>query len=229
MHQRLTHDPETWKGYEVFHIYKYSGLNLVEEVKETNPTLVLDVGCGHNRFKGIIPNLFGFDIAPFPNADMTCPIATAPFNDECCDVAMCLGSIQFGTFQEVLANLERVIGWVKPGGYIIMRTNLWPSPRTPDGVLRHSWSKEDIDKVTQLYDLELFKPVREEDVVGNRHLFSEELQQKKGITGCNRLVWWWKKPGTRSNIVVDKYTHEFHKQKTVEHTLPTYLTERKHA
>lgn len=226
MHQPLTHDPTSWRGFEVFHIYKYSGDNLIEEVKETNPTLVIDVGCGHNRFKGSIPNLIGFDIAPFPNADMVSPISEAPFQPECCDVAMCLGSVQFGTFAEVISNLERVVSWVKPGGYIVMRTNQWPAPITPEGVLRHTWTEQDVQKVSQLLDLELYKPIRVEDVIGNRDKFPPELLSKKGITGCNRLVWWWKKPGVRTKAVIDKYTHELNLHVVDETTTSTYLVER---
>ena len=58
-------DPKRWDGYMVFQHYTYSGLNLIEDVNALDPDLVIDVGCGHNRFKGHIKNLIGFDPQPF--------------------------------------------------------------------------------------------------------------------------------------------------------------------
>ena len=36
-----------------------SGRKLAEEIAESNPTLVLDLGCGSNEFKKIVPNVIG--------------------------------------------------------------------------------------------------------------------------------------------------------------------------
>jgi len=54
-------DPKNWVGFAAFKNYKYSGENLIDEVNQLDPDLVIDVGCGHNRFKGRIKNLIGFD------------------------------------------------------------------------------------------------------------------------------------------------------------------------
>ena len=41
--------------------WKYSGVQLIDEVNNLNPRAVLDVGCGYNEFKGKIQNLIGMD------------------------------------------------------------------------------------------------------------------------------------------------------------------------
>ena len=41
--------------------YKYSGLNMVDEINTLEPSSVLDLGCGYNEFKGKIHNLTGVD------------------------------------------------------------------------------------------------------------------------------------------------------------------------
>ena len=41
------------------HLFKHSGKNLINEINNLNPTLVIDAGCGINFFKGkIISRIF---------------------------------------------------------------------------------------------------------------------------------------------------------------------------
>ena len=53
------------------HLFKYSGANLVKEINDLKPKLVIDAGCAINYFKGKIPNLVGYDPA-FKEADIMC-------------------------------------------------------------------------------------------------------------------------------------------------------------
>ena len=49
--------------------WKYSGVQLIDEVNNLKPRAVLDVGCGYNEFRGKIKNLIGID--PYnKNADL---------------------------------------------------------------------------------------------------------------------------------------------------------------
>jgi hypothetical protein len=90
-------NPEKWDGYLAFKNYIHSGINLIEDVNALEPDLVIDVGCGHNRFKGHIKNLIGFDPQPFPMIDLQSDIEGINFRPECADVLLILGSIQFGS------------------------------------------------------------------------------------------------------------------------------------
>jgi len=80
--------------------YQYSGYELIEKVQPGEK--VLDVGCGINPFRGHIPNLVGIDPA-FPEADQQVSLedfvkqgVIQRFN-----VAFCLGSINFGTVEDI--------------------------------------------------------------------------------------------------------------------------------
>ncbi|CAB4129328.1 hypothetical protein UFOVP112_426 [uncultured Caudovirales phage] len=80
--------------------YQYTGYQLQEKILPGER--VIDVGCGINPFKGIIPNLTGIDPA-FPEADFQLSLedfikrgVAERFN-----VAFCLGSINFGTQEDI--------------------------------------------------------------------------------------------------------------------------------
>lgn len=99
--------------------YEFSGWALVNKVAHNEH--VLDVGCGDNPFTGLIPNLVGIDPA-FPEADVNCTIEEFE-SDVKFDVAFCLGSINFGTQENIEKQIAKVISLVKPGGRIYWRCN----------------------------------------------------------------------------------------------------------
>jgi hypothetical protein len=87
--------------------YNFTGYSLVEKIRPGER--VIDVGCGMNPFKGLIPNLVGVDPA-FDQADYKLTLeeyATAhpaqKFN-----VAFCLGSVNFGTQGEIEHQIDLV-------------------------------------------------------------------------------------------------------------------------
>ena len=99
--------------------YTHSGFALFHQVKESER--VLDVGCGHNPFKGLIKNLVGIDPA-FPQADFNGTIEEYE-SDELFDVAFCLGSINFGDEAKIRREIEKVISLLTPNGRIYWRCN----------------------------------------------------------------------------------------------------------
>lgn len=106
--------PETKK-------YKYSGLALIDEINSMNPERVLDVGCGYNEFKGKINNLWGID--PY-NSRADEIVSTLDFDPiEPYDVAICLGSINFGSADKIIQELKKVHSIVKDGGLMYFRVN----------------------------------------------------------------------------------------------------------
>ena len=106
--------PETKK-------YKYSGLAIIDEVNAMNPDNVVDIGCGYNEFKGKISNLIGID--PYNDrADIS--VHTLDYKPDVeFDVAICLGSINFGSSDKILNELENVVNMVKSGGFLYFRVN----------------------------------------------------------------------------------------------------------
>jgi len=106
--------PETKK-------FKYSGLAIIDEVNAMNPDNVIDIGCGYNEFKGKIQNLTGID--PYNDrADIS--VHTLDYKaDVEYDVAICLGSINFGSSDKILGELENVVSMVRSGGFLYFRVN----------------------------------------------------------------------------------------------------------
>ena len=106
--------PETKK-------YKYSGLSIIDEVNSLNPDNVLDIGCGYNEFKGKIQNLTGID--PYnKRADvMVHTLEYETFTEY--DVTICLGSINFGSTDKIINELQKAVSLTKTGGLLIFRAN----------------------------------------------------------------------------------------------------------
>jgi len=101
--------------------FKYSGLAIIDEVNDMNPDNVIDIGCGYNEFKGKIKNLVGID--PYNDrADIKSQVLDYQTDVEY-DVAICLGSINFGSSDKIISELEHVVDMVKPGGFLYFRVN----------------------------------------------------------------------------------------------------------
>jgi hypothetical protein len=106
-----------WRGQ--LNTYLYSGLGLVKKIKPEE--WVLDVGCGINSFKPLIANLVGIDPA-FGQADHQCTIEDFQ-TEQIFDVALCLGSINFGTEEDIKNQIKCVVKLLKPTARIYWRCN----------------------------------------------------------------------------------------------------------
>jgi trans-aconitate methyltransferase len=162
---------------------------LVDAVNKLEPALVVDVGCGKNKWKHKIKNLIGFDANPFPGIDFQSTILDAPIEPNSVDVLLCLGSIQFVDRNYVEENLSKVISWLKPGGYIFMRViKKWDqySDRQLTTIFKNNyfWSNEDLEYLGKKFNLE---------IVGEVHTIQKQKLDKS--TGANpfRLYWVWRK------------------------------------
>ena len=106
-----------WRGH--LNTYLYSGLNLAKQIKDDE--WVLDVGCGINSFKPLIANLVGIDPA-FGQADYQTTIED--FETELrFDVALCLGSINFGDENTIRNQIQCIVNLLKPTARIYWRVN----------------------------------------------------------------------------------------------------------
>lgn len=153
--------PETKK-------YKYSGLAIIDEVNAMNPDAVIDIGCGYNEFKGKIKNLIGID--PYNSkADFKHSIETFK-TDTKYDVAICLGSINFGNSQKIIREMEKVVSLVKDGGYIYFRVNPGEQHTAPEArwINFYDWDPVFISNVASALNCELVT-LRQD--VGNRFYF----------------------------------------------------------
>lgn len=119
MNQQTLNQYFSSKWHSKLSDYKYSGFGLVDKI---NPDeLVLDVGCGFNEFKRLIPNLVGIDPAN-KLADFQTTIEDFR-EDTKFDVAFCLGSINFGNELTILNQIACVVTCLKPTARIYWRCN----------------------------------------------------------------------------------------------------------
>jgi hypothetical protein len=101
--------------------FKYSGLKLIDEVNSLNPNNVIDLGCGYNEFKGKINNLIGLD--PYNSkADINSTIIDFDTTEQY-DVTLCLGSINFGSTDKIIAEVKKAVDLTKQNGLLYFRVN----------------------------------------------------------------------------------------------------------
>lgn len=106
-------------GHKGVPMYSVTGIDLAKRIREDEH--VLDVGCGRNLFKGTIKNLVGIDPA-FDEADVKTTIEQFQ-SDQQFDVALCLGSINFGDIDTIRKQITSVITHLKPQARIYWRCN----------------------------------------------------------------------------------------------------------
>lgn len=204
------YNPETWWGdaYQ-----ENSGLEeMYDRINGLNPTLVIDAGCGRNKHKEHIKNLIGIDASPFPEVDIHCPILEAPFEPNCADAVLVLGSVQFISREYIIENMEKIISWVKPGGLIEMRVLLqdetaknWTATYDPRGV-KVAWDEELKNYLSTTHNLRYIKTpwiytatASRDDAWHARQAerrAKSERKEKKSLykLDLKRECWTWRKP-----------------------------------
>ena len=135
--------------------WKYSGLSLVEEVNSLKPRAVLDVGCGYNEFKGKINNLIGID--PYNDrADLE--VSTLEYRTtQKFDVIMCLGSINFGSRDKIIAEIGKCVDLLDNGGTMFFRVNPGVQHNKPEAkwIEFFGWNVPFIIELSEMFNLEV--------------------------------------------------------------------------
>jgi SAM-dependent methyltransferase len=133
--------------------WKYSGLALIDEVNNLKPRAVLDVGCGYNEFKGKIDNLIGID--PYNDrADLQ--VSTLDFKtDQKFDVILCLGSVNFGNGEKIIAEVGRCVNLLAEGGTMFFRVNPGIQHDRPEAkwIEFYSWNVPFIIELAEMFNL----------------------------------------------------------------------------
>lgn len=124
---------------------------LLEEVFPNKNAKLVDVGCAHNVYKSLYPNLIGIDFVDFPEVDIVTSIQEAPFNTNSFEGAICLGLFH-GEYDYVKNNLKTVIDWVVPNGFIIMRCRA-EKPEYKDEVEFVHWDDSLIAHFENIFNL----------------------------------------------------------------------------
>lgn len=148
--------------------YKYSGLAIVDEVNSMCPRAVIDVGCGYNEFKGKIHNLTGID--PWNHrADIQTSVVNF-IPEEKYDVAICLGSINFGSTDKIVNEMTAVTNLLREGGLMYFRVNPGEQHAAPESkwINFYDWDPTFISNMAQYLDCRLLTLRKD---VGNRFFF----------------------------------------------------------
>ena len=135
--------------------WKYSGLALVDEVNSLKPRAVLDVGCGYNEFRGKIDNLIGID--PY-NDRADHEVGTLEYRtDQKFDVIMCLGSINFGSRDKILAEIGRCVDLLEEGGTMFFRVNPGVQHNKPEAkwIEFFAWNVPFIIELSKIFNLKV--------------------------------------------------------------------------
>ena len=135
--------------------WKYSGLALVDEVNSLKPRAVLDVGCGYNEFRGKIDNLIGID--PY-NDQADHEVSTLEYRtNQKFDVIMCLGSINFGSKDKILAEIGRCVDLLEDGGTMFFRVNPGVQHNKPEAkwIEFFAWNVPFIIELSEIFNLKV--------------------------------------------------------------------------
>ena len=135
--------------------WKYSGVQLIDEVNSLKPRAVLDVGCGYNEFKGRIDNLVGID--PY-NDKADLQISTLEYKTaEKYDVILCLGSVNFGDREKIVAEVGRCVNLLADNGTMFFRVNPGMQHDKPeaDWIEFFGWNVPFIIELAEMYNLKI--------------------------------------------------------------------------
>ena len=135
--------------------WKYSGLALVDEVNSLKPRAVLDVGCGYNEFKGKIDNLLGID--PY-NDKADLQVSTLEYRTtQKFDVIMCLGSINFGSRDKIIAEIGKCVDLLADGGTMFFRVNPGVQHNKPEAkwIEFFGWNVPFIIELSEMFNLKV--------------------------------------------------------------------------
>jgi 2-polyprenyl-3-methyl-5-hydroxy-6-metoxy-1,4-benzoquinol methylase len=135
--------------------WKYSGLALIDEVNALKPRAVLDVGCGYNEFKGKIDNLIGID--PY-NDKADFQVGTMEYKtDQKFDVILCLGSVNFGSREKIIAEVAKCVKLLADGGTMFFRVNPGVQHDKPeaDWIEFYAWNVPFIIELSEMFNLKI--------------------------------------------------------------------------
>ena len=135
--------------------WKYSGVQLIDEVNSLKPRAVLDVGCGYNEFKGRIDNLVGID--PY-NDKADLQVSTLEYKtDTKYDVILCLGSVNFGDRDKIIAEVGRCVNLLADNGTMFFRVNPGVQHDKPEAhwIEFFAWNVPFIIELAEIYNLKI--------------------------------------------------------------------------
>jgi hypothetical protein len=160
--------------------YEYTGWELIGKVRAGER--VIDVGCGDNPFKDRIANLIGIDPA-FPEADhqVTLEDFARDYKIYKFNVAFCLGSINFGTKEDIERQITSVVQLLREkDARIYWRCN--PGRKDHgnaecEDIPFYDWSFDEHIRLAEMFNFE----VTEMGWDTNNRIYAEWVSKNKSI------------------------------------------------
>ena len=124
-----------------------------------------------------IKNLIGFDVRNYPDVDYNCAIEDMEIEPESADVILALGSLQYTNRDIIYKDIAKIVGWLRPGGFIVVRNKAFVSESESEkSQYVYRWSREWFDQVSRDFGL---------------------ITTKGPLSDANpnqeRITWWWQK------------------------------------
>ncbi len=154
--------------YGIRHLSHYrssTGLAGIEYINnKLKPNSVLDVGCGMNKFKELLPNLTGVDLVDYRACDKYGNATGADWFGDVMDfnqphdMIYCVGALNFGSEATILKLLDkfktlsktgRVFGHVRPG----QKEDINRDKQA--GFLHYPWTMAEVERITDLAGYEI--------------------------------------------------------------------------
>ena len=184
--ERLLNRPFKWQGVK-------EDLDLINSL---DPILVLDLGCGDNRYKGLVNNLIGIDIADKPHVDIVSDFTNLNFDDESVDAIIAYGSINFGDEDLIDQQIKESFRVLKHKGVFCIRAY------ASDAQFYFNWTEDLCKHYTKKYNFKLYKEpttvyrLNQKGQVNKKWRdrrsarFHKNEEKKRELT---RLHWVWQK------------------------------------
>jgi len=165
------------------HKFKYSNhASISEKANALNPESVLDVGCGFNKYKELIKCSRFVGIDPYNNsADVKKGVYEYYMEnkEEQFDVVLALGSVNFGSHDKIIAEIDCVDKMTKPGGTQFWRVNPNTKHNNHEGfylnelMTWYPWDRAFIENLAEIYGYEIKDYQEEINDQGHTRMYFE--------------------------------------------------------
>ncbi len=165
-------------------------------INSLNPTLVLDIGCGDNRYKSLVNNLIGIDIVYKPLVDIVGDFTNLDFEDNSVDAIIAYGSINFGDEELIVKQLQEVYRVLRKDGIICFRGYHGERQFT------YNWTEKKCYKFTKQFNFKLLEKPQIIFRLNNKGELNEKWEDRRFQRNQNnptvsrpltRLWWIWQK------------------------------------
>ena len=179
-------------------LYKWQRIKEdLELINSLNPIMVLDLGCGDNRYQSSVNNLIGIDIVYSPNVDIVGDFTNLDekFEDNSVDAIIAYGSINFGNEELIEKQLLETKRVLKKDGIICFR-----ACSTSDSAFYYNWTKEKCYQFTEKLNFSfvqepstIYRLKRTGEINTNwGDIRSQRFDNNSSIRENTRLHWIWK-------------------------------------